>query len=87
MQVGFMFMELGGIRRKNQMNSMTKAFLGICISALMFYFIGYGLGFGNNHKIFSGTTMFAGNKIDANRNWCFQYGFCSSYITIVLPAI
>ena len=49
MQMGFMFLEAGGIRRKNARNSMTKAFVGICMSSITFYLIGYGIGFGNNH--------------------------------------
>ncbi len=87
MQMGFMFLEAGGIRRKNARNSMVKSFVGICMSAITFYLIGYGLGFGNNHQKFGGTTMFAGDHIDANRNWCFQYAFCAAYVAITLSAI
>ena len=82
-----MFLEAGGIRRKNQRSTMTKAFLGICISAIMFYLIGYGIAFGYNHKAFAGSTMFAGKDIDANRNWVFQYAFCVTYVAITLSAI
>jgi ammonium transporter, Amt family len=49
MQMGFMFLEAGSIRRKNLSNSMTKAFVGICMSAITFYLIGYGIGFGANN--------------------------------------
>lgn len=66
-----MFLEVGGIRRKNSRNSIGKSFIGICMSSIMFYLIGYGIGFGTNHKIFAGSSMFAGDKIDANRNWAF----------------
>lgn len=31
--------------------------------------------------------MYAGDKIDCNRNWCFQYAFCITYVAITLSAI
>ena len=70
MHAGFMFLERGSIRGKNRRNVMMKTFLGLCIAAIMFYVIGYGLAFGSFKK-FGGKTMFAGDDIDANRNWCF----------------
>jgi Amt family ammonium transporter len=66
-----MLLEAGGFRRKNHRNAMMKSFVSVCISAIMFYLIGYGIAFGNNHKLFVGTTMFAGDHLDANRNWAF----------------
>ncbi len=71
MQAGFMFLEMGTVGKKNLRNSIVKSYLGICISAIMFYVIGYGIGFGVNGGKFAGSTMFAGNGIDANKNWCF----------------
>jgi Amt family ammonium transporter len=71
MQAGFMFLEWGGMRRKNIRHSMLKAYLGICMSSIMFYLIGYAIGFGDNNETFAGFTMFAGYQINANRMWCF----------------
>lgn len=71
MQAGFMFLEMGSVARKNLRNAMVKSYLSICISAIMFYMIGYGLAFGVNDGKFGGHTMFAGKGIDSNRNWCF----------------
>lgn len=71
MQAGFMLLEMGSVGRKNLRNAMVKTYLSICISAIMFYTIGYGLAFGDNDGKFGGSTMFAGKHINSNRSWCF----------------
>lgn len=83
MQAGFMFLEAGGVNKKNIRNSMFKSYVQIGLSAIFFYLIGYAIGFGANDGIFAGSTMFAGYQIDHNRWWCFQYAFCVTYTAIV----
>ena len=61
MQAGFQFMEAGMVRRKNQRNAVLKSYLGICLGAIFFYLIGYGIGFGDpkDHNKFAGVKFFA----------------------------
>jgi Amt family ammonium transporter len=41
MQMGFILIESGSVKRKNLMNIITKNFLDICVSAIAFYVCGY----------------------------------------------
>jgi Amt family ammonium transporter len=58
MQAGFQFLEAGQVRKKHQRNAVTKSYIGICMSAIFFYLIGYGIGFGDINGKFAGHEMF-----------------------------
>ena len=48
MHAGFAFLELGTVRRKNQVNALVKILADFCISTIAYFFIGYTLAYGVN---------------------------------------
>ncbi len=46
MHAGFAFLELGTVRRKNQVNALVKILADFAVSAIAYFFIGYGLAYG-----------------------------------------
>ena len=41
MQLGFILLETGQVRKRNQMNIISKNFFDICVSTLSFYLCGF----------------------------------------------
>lgn len=48
MHAGFAFLELGTVRKKNQVNALVKIFTDFAVSTLAYFFIGYGIAYGVN---------------------------------------
>ncbi|MBK8760176.1 MAG: ammonium transporter [Sulfuritalea sp.] len=48
MHAGFAFLELGTVRRKNQVNALVKILCDFSVSTLAYFFIGYGIAYGVN---------------------------------------
>jgi Amt family ammonium transporter len=46
MHSGFAFLELGTVRRKNQVNALVKILADFAMSTLAYFFIGYGVAYG-----------------------------------------
>lgn len=46
MHAGFAFLELGTVRKKNQVNALVKILTDFAISALAYFFVGYGIAYG-----------------------------------------
>jgi len=46
MHAGFAFLELGTVRRKNQVNALVKILSDFAISTIAYFFIGYGVAYG-----------------------------------------
>ena len=46
MHAGFAFLELGTVRRKNQVNALVKILVDFCVSTLAYFFIGYAVAYG-----------------------------------------
>ena len=46
MHAGFAFLEVGTVRRKNQVNALVKIMVDFSISTIAYFFIGYGLAYG-----------------------------------------
>lgn len=46
MHAGFAFLELGTVRRKNQVNALVKILSDFAVSTLAYFFIGYGIAYG-----------------------------------------
>ncbi|XZG70178.1 ammonium transporter [Chitinibacteraceae bacterium HSL-7] len=46
MHAGFAFLELGTVRKKNQVNALVKILTDFCVSAIAYFFIGYGIAYG-----------------------------------------
>jgi Amt family ammonium transporter len=48
MHAGFAFLELGTVRKKNQVNALVKILTDFAISTLAYFFIGYTIAYGIN---------------------------------------
>ena len=46
MHAGFAFLELGTVRKKNQVNALVKILTDFGVSALAYFFIGYTVAYG-----------------------------------------
>jgi Amt family ammonium transporter len=57
MHAGFAFLELGTVRKKNQVNALVKILTDFAISTLAYFFIGYSIAYGVN--FFNGAEELA----------------------------
>jgi Amt family ammonium transporter len=46
MHAGFAFLELGTVRKKNQVNALVKILVDFAVSTMAYFFIGYGIAYG-----------------------------------------
>jgi Amt family ammonium transporter len=51
MHAGFAFLELGTVRKKNQVNALVKILSDLAVSTLAYFFIGYSIAYGVNFFI------------------------------------
>jgi len=56
MHAGFAFLEVGTVRRKNQVNALVKIFTDFCVSTLVYFFVGYAIAYGVD--FFSGAIYY-----------------------------
>jgi Amt family ammonium transporter len=57
MHAGFAFLELGTVRKKNQVNALVKILSDFAMSTLAYFFIGYAVAYGVN--FFTGAEQLA----------------------------
>ncbi|WP_298233652.1 ammonium transporter [uncultured Azohydromonas sp.] len=57
MHAGFAFLELGTVRKKNQVNALVKILVDFAVSTIAYFFVGYTLAYGVN--FFSGAETLA----------------------------
>jgi Amt family ammonium transporter len=63
MHAGFAFLELGTVRKKNQVNALVKILVDFSVSTVAYFFVGYSIAYGVN--FFSGAeTLAAKNGYD-----------------------
>jgi ammonium transporter, Amt family len=60
MHAGFAFLELGTVRKKNQVNALVKILTDFSVSTVMYFVVGYGVAYG--------TSFFVGAEQLAARN-------------------
>ncbi|MCM2253342.1 MAG: ammonium transporter [Ramlibacter sp.] len=60
MHAGFAFLELGTVRKKNQVNALVKILVDFSVSTVMYFVLGYGVAYG--------TSFFVGAEQLAARN-------------------
>lgn len=46
MHAGFAFLEVGTVRRKNQVNALVKIMVDFAVSTIAYFFVGYGVAYG-----------------------------------------
>jgi ammonium transporter, Amt family len=57
MHAGFAFLELGTVRRKNQVNALMKIMVDFAVSTIAYFFIGYAIAYGVH--FFAGAAQLA----------------------------
>jgi Amt family ammonium transporter len=57
MHAGFAFLELGTVRKKNQVNALVKILVDFAVSTIAYFFIGYSIAYGVD--FFSGAELMA----------------------------
>ena len=57
MHAGFAFLELGTVRKKNQVNALVKILVDFAISTIAYFFVGYSVAYGVD--FFSGAEVLA----------------------------
>ena len=51
MHAGFAFLELGTVRKKNQVNALSKILTDFSVSAIAYFLIGYGIAYGQHFLV------------------------------------
>jgi Amt family ammonium transporter len=57
MHAGFAFLELGTVRKKNQVNALVKILVDFSVSTIAYFFVGYSVAYGVS--FFSGAELLA----------------------------
>ena len=60
MHAGFAFLELGTVRRKNQVNALVKILADFSVSTVVYFTVGYGVAYGTH--FFVGAEQLAANN-------------------------
>lgn len=91
MQAGFLCLEAGLARAKNAANVALKNVSDICVTALSYWLLGFGLMFGASAGGMVGTSWFAPGAsavaLDIAPYVFFQMAFASTAVTIVAGAV
>jgi len=91
MQGGFLCLEAGLSRSKNNINVAIKNMIDLCFSVLLFWLVGYGLMFGHSWQGWLGTTGFSLEFGQVSKNtavfFLFQVMFCGTAVTILSGAV
>ena len=89
MQAGFMCIEAGATRNKNNINTALKNICDFGICMLIFWACGYGLMFGASLSGFWGSSgfFFVPQTPSAGAWFIYQAAFCGAAITIVSGAV
>ncbi|TNF32624.1 MAG: ammonium transporter [Deltaproteobacteria bacterium] len=96
MHAGFALLESGFGRKKNTVNILAKNVLNVALASLAFYFVGFGLMFGQGDLVggtgffpsFDGTDVFnTPENLPATALFFFQMVFAATAATIVSGAV
>ena len=64
MHAGFAFLEVGTVRKKNQVNALVKIIVDFAVSTIAYFFVGYSVAYGvdffANANVLSGSAMIDG---------------------------
>jgi len=89
MQAGFMCVEAGATRNKNNINTALKNICDFGICMLVFWTCGYGLMFGSSISGYAGFShfLFVPQHPEEGAWFIYQAAFCGAAITIVSGAV
>lgn len=57
MHAGFAFLEVGTVRKKNQVNAMVKIITDFAVSTVAYFFVGYGVAYGVDFLVNAATLQ------------------------------
>ncbi|MFC5299904.1 ammonium transporter [Azospira restricta] len=85
MHAGFAFLEVGTVRKKNQVNALVKILTDFGVSTIAYFFIGYGIAYGVN--FFAGAeTLVAKNGFELTK-FFFLLTFAAAIPAIISGGI
>jgi Amt family ammonium transporter len=85
MHAGFAFLELGTVRRKNQVNALVKILVDFSVSTVMYFAIGYTVAYGTN--FFVGAEELAAKNGYALVKFFFLLTFAAAIPAIISGGI
>ena len=85
MHAGFAFLELGTVRRKNQVNALVKIMVDFSVSTIAYFFIGYSIAYGID--FFSGAEVLAAKNGFGLVKFFFLLTFAAAIPAIVSGGI
>ena len=87
MQAGFLCLETGMTRSKNNINVAIKNFCDFCVAVVVFWVLGFGLMYGLSYQGWIGLDLFALNFAKAPPSlavfFLFQVMLCVTSVTIL----
>ena len=90
MHAGFAFLEVGTVRRKNQVNALVKILADFGVSTVCYFFIGYAVAYGIdflvNASVLSGETTAEGYAFASNGYDLVKFFFLLTFAAAI-PAI
>lgn len=86
MHAGFAFLEVGTVRKKNQVNALVKIITDFAVSTLAYFFIGYTVAYGVSFLGSAREISGAGAGFDANGFTLVKFFFLMTFAAAV-PAI
>ena len=85
MHAGFAFLELGTVRRKNQVNALVKILADFSVSTVAYFLIGYSVAYGTD--FFVGADQLAANNGYALVKFFFLLTFAAAIPAIISGGI
>lgn len=90
MHSGFAFLEVGTVRRKNQVNALIKIITDFCMSTVAYFFVGYAVAYGVdffvNAKVLTGDASAEGYSFAKNGYDLVKFFFLLTFAAAI-PAI
>ncbi|CAB3770676.1 ammonium transporter [Paraburkholderia humisilvae] len=85
MHAGFAFLELGTVRKKNQVNALVKILIDFSVSTIAYFFIGYTIAYGV--RFFDSASILAAHDGYALVRFFFLLTFAAAIPAIVSGGI
>jgi Amt family ammonium transporter len=90
MHAGFAFLEVGTVRRKNQVNALIKILVDFAVSTVCYFFVGYSVAYGIdflvNASVLTGTAEVEGYSFASNGYDLVKFFFLLTFAAAI-PAI
>lgn len=87
MHAGFAFLEVGTVRRKNQVNALVKILTDFAVSTVAYFFIGYGIAYGIDFLVSAKILSGIGGGAFAPKGYDLVKFFFLATFAAAIPAI